>query len=234
MYNWNSENKIKNGKYSGYSGKGGYSSGILKLNSERTLYVYVGESPTSSEGGWNGGGSCRKGGAGGGRSTDISLYGTEGSSEWNTINHIYSRIIVAGGGGGSSHTDYPFLNGGHGGGTNGGNNGNNDAEGGTQTSGNDFGIGGASTNSDNSGGGGGWYGSSAYNDGGWGRGGGGGSGFVYNSSTASNYPSRCKLDSTFYLKDGSAIDGNNDLPTITGTWKEKGHEGNGYAKITPL
>ena len=35
-------------------------------------------------------------GNGGGGGTDISLFG----GDWDSINHLYSRIIVAGGGGG--------------------------------------------------------------------------------------------------------------------------------------
>jgi hypothetical protein len=75
------------------------------------------------------------------------------------------------------------------------------------------------------GGGGGWYGggatssvsdsSSNYNDCN-----GGGSGYVYTSSTASNYPSECTLNSVYYLEGAS---------TTTST-----HTGNGLIKITCL
>ena len=101
-------------------GKGGYSYGILKINTNTAVYTYVGgqgnvSSSTSTSnntsnaiaGGWNGGAgllsgrsdTMYKGSAGG--ATDISLYGTLNSTDWNNTNHLYSRIIVAGGGGSS-------------------------------------------------------------------------------------------------------------------------------------
>ena len=91
--------------YSGKTGKGGYSVGILKLSKETIFYVYVGQKPSSSAGVWNGGGNGKSPGAGGGGSTDISLYGEDGSTQWNNSDHLYSRIIVAGGGGGSGHKE---------------------------------------------------------------------------------------------------------------------------------
>ena len=48
--------------------------------------------------------------------TDISLYG----GEWNSSNHLYSRIIVAGGGGGVAAESSNIV-GGYGGGISGGN-----------------------------------------------------------------------------------------------------------------
>lgn len=85
-------------------------------------------------------------------------------------------------------------------------------------------------------GGGGWYGG-----GGAGNyssssrtpacGGGGGSGYIYTSSTASNYPSGCLLTSTNYLTDAQTIAGNTSFTSPTGT-SETGHTGNGYCRIT--
>lgn len=226
------ENKqqINNGSYSGYAGKGGYSVGTLTLNKETTLYIYVGGSSTTKSGGWNGGGSSKTYGAGGGGSTDISLYGDDGSNEWNTSKHMNSRLIVAGGGGGSSHTTYPGWLGGSGGGDK-GENGGCGQKGGTQTTGYKFGIG-SNANNHSSGGGGGWYGGFAHNGLGWGPGGGGGSGFVYNSSTAENYPSGCILNSSFYLTNSKTMSGNTNIPSTTGIGTEQGHTGNGYAIIT--
>lgn len=71
--------------------------------------------------------------------------------------------------------------------------------------------------------GGGWYGGGggAYESGGRGSGGssgGGGSGYVYTSSTASQYPSGCLLNSSYYLTNASTT-GNS-------------RSGNGYATIT--
>ena len=83
-------------------------------------------------------------------------------------------------------------------------------------------------------GGGGWYGGSGnYPDssGDDDRGGGGGSGYVYTSSTASNYPSGCLLNSNYYLSDSQTIAGNTSFPSTSGG-TETGHQGNGYISIT--
>lgn len=222
-------------------GKGGYSVGTLPLKSRTKLYIHVGQSPTNGIGGWNGGGSTNESYAGGGGATDISLYGSDGSSDWNNSNHLFSRIIVAGGGGGSGNTSFPQNNAGCGGGVNGQNAGGCSNSGGTQkragmsnlSTGQEFGIGGKQTNCCSGGGGGGWYGgaSSDVNNG-CGRGSGGGSGYVYSSSTASNYPSGCRLNSSFYLINATTIDGNCSFPNTSGSSNETGHNGNGYAKIT--
>jgi hypothetical protein len=75
------------------TGKGGYTSGVLKLNEGDTFYIYVGGQ--SAYGGWNGGGQTTYGNGGGG-ATDIRLI----SGEWNNTTSLISRIMVAGGGGG--------------------------------------------------------------------------------------------------------------------------------------
>ena len=85
-------------------------------------------------------------------------------------------------------------------------------------------------------GGGGWYGGGgSYPDysGDDDRGGGGGSGYVYTSSTASNYPSGCLLNSSYYLIDAQTIAGNTAFTSPTGT-NETGHTGNGYIRITAI
>lgn len=235
---WGASGGENNEEYNGetYSinpGKGGYSVGILKLSKTTTLYVYVGGSPRNHLGGWNGGGSAKSPAAGGGGATDISLYCSPNKTEWNSESHLYSRIIVAGGGGGASLDNSSGRKSGCGGGENGG--GNEYAEGGTQNSGYDFGCGKPNTGMPSSGGGGGWHGGGACGGffRGFGGGGGGGSGFVYNSSTASNYPNGCKLDSAFYLTDSKTIAGNTQIPSPSGSGTEDGHSGNGYAKITP-
>lgn len=85
-------------------------------------------------------------------------------------------------------------------------------------------------------GGGGWYGgggsypdSSGDDD----RGGGGGSGYIYTSSTASNYPSGCLLNSSYYLTNASTTAGNAAFTSPTGA-NETGHTGNGYIRITVI
>lgn len=85
-------------------------------------------------------------------------------------------------------------------------------------------------------GGGGWYGGGgSYPDGSGDddRGGGGGSGYVYTSSTASNYPSGCLLNSSYYLTNAQTIAGNTAFASPTGA-NETGHTGNGYVRITVI
>ena len=121
----------------------------------------------------------------------------------------------------------------------------NGGQGATQTAGGtgnnhgSFGQGGVGSNGNGGyggAGGGGWYGGSgtvpdgSYDDD---RGGGGGSGYVYTSSTASNYPSGCLLNSSYYLIDAQTIAGNTAFTSPTGT-NETGHTGNGYIRITAI
>lgn len=211
----------------GYSnavgGKGGYSSGIITLSREATLYVYVGGNPGSTvAGGFNGGGSGNKnrsdnGGGGGG--TDMRIGSTS----------LYARVIVAGGGGGGCHAGTT----GYGGGITGGG-----SYPGGQTyagSGGSFGQGAnivAASGYPTGGAGGGWYGgggltngASAY------QGNGGGSGYVYTADTASSYPSGCQLNRSYYLTDAATMAGNTPFPAPSGG-TETGHSGHGYAKIT--
>lgn len=212
-------------------GKGGYSIGTISLNTKITLYIYVGGRGVSSEasgsgairaGGFNGGGSGRDwsstnhGGSGGAGATDIRI----------NQDSFYARVIVAGGGGGASDDG----NGGSGGGVSGISTG---ASAGTETSGSGFGQAAASsyTSGECGGGGGGWYG--GYGGGSENIPGGGGSGYVYISSTASNYPSGCLLNSSYYLSDAKTIAGNNSFISPTGSF-ETGHSGNGYCRITVI
>lgn len=63
--------------------------------------------------------------------------------------------------------------------------------------------------------------------------GGGGSGYVYTSSTKSNYPSGCLLNESYYLTDASTTAGNVAFTSPTGT-SETGHTGDGYCRITVI
>lgn len=82
------------------------------------------------------------------------------------------------------------------------------------------------------GGGGGFYGGGAGRENsGFGS---GGSGYVYTSSTASNYPSGCLLNSLYYLTNAETKAGNTSFPSPTSNGNETGHSGNGYARITPI
>ena len=97
-------------------GTGGVTTGILKLSSDKTLYLYVGGKGINISkngcinGGWNGGGSaCSSNGqCSGGGATDIRL---SNNSEYK------DRIIIAGGGGGagSGSTNNIKYQGGYGG-----------------------------------------------------------------------------------------------------------------------
>ena len=230
----------------GTGGKGGYSVGTLNATSGiLSIYVYVGGmgscGPSSggiAHGGWNGGGSSWRGAnaaAGGGGGTDIRVNG----------NTLYNRIIVAGGGGGGGEDSGDGV--GYGGGLQGGNeasghNSANPEHGGTQTEagkGGAFGLG-ANTRCDGGGGGGGWYGGGTNkgqlelptsDDSSDAGGGAGGSGYVYTSSSASDYPGGCRLNSSLYLTSAQTIAGNTSFPA-TGGGNETGHSGNGYARIT--
>jgi len=235
------EKKYMNGK----GGKGGYAKGTITLNESTNLYIYVGGAgdskigTTTIDGGFNGGGAGYTGsnnksyvGSGGG-ATDIRI----------STDSLYSRVIVAGGGGGAGSWQdaYPST-GGYGGGETGGsasNNAGNVGSGGTQiaagtnaanNAAGGFGVGGSLTSgTSGGGGGGGWYGGGSGNRNG--AGGGGGSGYVYISSTSSNYPSGCLLNSSYYLTSTENKAGNQSFADPDGA-TVTGHSGNGYARIT--
>ena len=229
-------------KNSYWGGRGGYSIGILSLSVPTTIYLYTGGHGSYSSdsergkivnGGFNGGGSSRirwytsayTSGGGGGGASDIRI----GSDS------LYARVIVAGGGGGGAGESNSSVKQG------GGLTGNSAVEEykATQTkagTNGSFGQGANSTGSGSynygpGGGGGGWYGGGAsinvsdgsadyrtYN--------GGGSGYVYTSSTASNYPSGCLLNSNYYLTNAST--------TIEYSKTNPGGTYDGYIRITVL
>ena len=234
--------------------KGGYASGYLYTEKKTKAFVTVGgegkecSNNAFGDGGFNGGGKCRgktlvKYNSGGG-ATDIRV-------EENDINH---RIIVAGGAGGTStggsfgsSSDNSLL---YGGGEKGGEgSGTSDGKAGTATSGGScasgqtcsqgtFGYGGSITaNIDKgNGGGGGWYGgaSGASPSAGTAGDAGGGSGFVltegnYKTAGPNNYAFRNDLK--YVLTNTTLANGNSNSPSTSGGI-EKGHSGNGYAKIT--
>lgn len=230
-------------------GNGGYSTGILALSSDTICYLYTGsggyskvESTVFNGGGMAEASSNYNSGSGGGAS-DIRI----------GQDSLYARVIVAGGGGGGAGANETTFIGGYGGGTSGGgavtnSSGaqNNTVTGGGATSAGtssnpgsykglngSFGVGGSYSGAgarSGGGGGGGWYGGAA---GSYGNAGGGGSGYVYTSSTASNYPSGCLLNSSYYLTNAQTIAGNTAFTSPTGT-SETGHTGNGYIRITVI
>lgn len=221
----------------GMGGKGGYSAGTITLNQKTLIYIYTGGVGSISgngkaDGGFPNGGSSwasstSEGAGGGGGSSDIRI-GTDS---------LYARVIVAGGGGGGGEDN---ETGGYGGGETGGTSGSGTPGSQTAPSGY-FGIGGH-TSYDGGGGGGGWYG--AYPAGGQTTpatgssgsdtsGSPGESGYVYTSATASNYPSGCLLNSSYYLSAAKTIAGNTSFTSPTGS-SETGHSGNGYCRITVI
>lgn len=210
-----------------YGGKGGKAVGTLKLTADTKIYARVGGSGNTggTNGGFNGGGRRNKYNGGGG-ATDVRI----GSDS------LYARVIVAGGGGsdgatsrgggtgggttGGNTTASNYGTGGYGA-TQTGNSGGSSYVVSSQSTSTTtqagiyagFGFGGNGiyrSNGCGGAGGGGWYGGSGtYPDssGDDDKGGGGGSGYVYTSSTASNYPSGCLLNSSYYLSDTSMSNG---------------------------
>ena len=103
------------GKITTTGGKGAYASGILSLKRRRRFFVYVGTKGSDGSatyksvapGGWNGGGNGgpdddNDGSGGGGGASDIRLV----SGEWNSMDSLLSRIILASGGSGSAYDGY--------------------------------------------------------------------------------------------------------------------------------
>ena len=234
-------------------GKGGYAIGTLTLTRPTNIYVYVGGSGQTGKtaGGFNGGGK-RGTFNGGGGATDFRI----------EQDSLYARVIVAGGGASDgSSSKYGGAGGGTVGqatlassyGTNNGPGNTTYSGSGTTTTaasqsatttgstdiygGFGFGGNGVVRSSGYGGaGGGGWYGGSGtYPDGSGDddKGGAGGSGYVYTSSTASQYPSGCLLNSEYYLADASTTIGTSSFVSTSGA-SETGHTGDGYARITVL
>lgn len=221
-----------------HGGHGGYSVGTLTLKANTQLFIYSGGSGNTggTSGGFNGGGS-RSTYNGGGGGSDIRI----------GQDSLYARVIVAGGGGSDGASS---KTGGYGGGETGGAATSGYGSGGgagTQTAGGSggsnnsgtFGAGGEGLHRSSGyggAGGGGWYGgggcypdSSGDDD----KGGGGGSGYVYTSTTATNYPTGCLLNSAYYLTEAQTIAGNASMPSTSGS-TETGHQGNGYVRITVI
>ena len=249
---WGAEGGTATNNYGGY---GGYSVGTLTLTDESTvLYIqvggypaFVGDDRVVVPGGYNGGGNgynryyndTATYGQGGGGGTDIRI----------GQDSLYARVIVAGGGGGSASNGNERAKK-YGGGLDGGCEASayqahqTPSTGSTNVNFGTFGQGGAATTEGGNykygsgGGGGGWYGGAAsnrysdsettlraYN--------GGGSGYVYTADTATNYPSGCLLNSSYYLTEAQTIAGNTSFPSPNGE-TETGHTSNGYARITVL
>ena len=247
-----------------HGGYGGYTSGIINLAENQTLYIYVGASNICKEGttgytdiAFNGGG--RSGDysweeryfCGGGGATDVRLY----NGIWNNFNSLKSRIMVAGGGGGADwYTSYYSAVGGSAGGLESYIGYKNQAaevvlNSSSQKSGHLFGIG---KDSATNGGGGGYYGGNAAN---W-TGGAGGSSFISGHNGCDAIKKESTEDniihtgqsihySGLYFTNTVMIDGNGynwtsekgdciGMPSHDESTKMVGNLGNGYAKITLL
>ena len=168
---------------------------------------------TSGITGKNSGQSTYGGKAGGaGTATTAGTAGSVSTSTTSSTDNTY----CAGGGGGAGGGWY-------GGGGGGGGSLTQSSQRGTAGNSGSFGIGGKGGTS---------YSSceTAYYGSGGGSGG-GGSGYVYTSSAATNYPSGCLLNSSYYLTDASTIAGDQSFTDNSGS-TVTGHSGNGYARIT--
>ena len=98
-------------------GRGGFVSGLIHLESDETLFLFVGEQGSKNNNSvtFNGGGgsalfspsgdNTQSYAYSGGGSTDVRLFG----GSWNSFNGLKSRIIVAGGGGGGSNFIYNSI-----------------------------------------------------------------------------------------------------------------------------
>lgn len=222
----------------GRGGYGGYSYGTLTLNDKTNIFVYTGGAGSSNLSSGIANGGFPNGGSAWASSSSEPAGGGGGSSDIRIgQDSLYARVIVAGGGGGGGEDN---ETGGYGGGTSGGTSGSGTAGSQTAPSGY-FGIGGH-TSYDGGGGGGGWYGAqpnggrttpATSNSGSDTSGSPGGSGYVYTASTASNYPSGCLLNSSYYLTDAQTIAGDTSFTSPSGS-SETGHSGNGYCRITVI
>ena len=238
---WGAQGGSYNSSY--YGGYGGYSTGIVFLNKNEQLKIYVGSTATSSIGGYNGGGngSSYVGISGGGGATHIAT----SSGLLSTLSEKRDNILIVAGGGGGS-----FYEGGTGaiGGSAGGYLGNNGLYynrgvpyGGSQVSGGvnadsssiggSFGQGGTYT-SYSAGGGAGFYGGAAggtdrANQGDYGTGG-GGSGYIGNALLTNKvmYCYNCTASSDAATKTISTT------CTKSSPTENCNKQGNGYAKVT--
>ena len=87
------------GAKSGHAGgRGAYTSGVIYLEENTTLYFYIGTQPKNNKGGDGGGGNPNSTTAGGGGATDVRTM----SGTW-AASYKY-RIMVAAGGGGATTT----------------------------------------------------------------------------------------------------------------------------------
>ena len=240
------------GKPGSEGGKGGYVRGFIRLYSSQTLFIYVGEQGKSGSATppYNGGGHSQHSGGG---ASDVRLIG----GEWNNIDSLKSRIIVAGAGGGGDDDQTLGDQGGAGGGTEGFSSLIGKGKGGKQFEGGEgdvkgsFGKGGGNSNSGdglttfpdgNGAGGGGYFGGGGSMNPIY-YGGGGGSSFISGhpecqaiNNTSTNVDQMIMLNSNVHYSGlrffrSEIIDGNSTMPSPFGQ-NELGHSGDGAVRIT--
>ena len=236
-----------------------YAGGIGADVTGKSATAYAGGFNGGGNGGALASSSSGTNGAGGGGASDIrigstSLYarvivaGGGGGAAWYS-NTISTALGGAGGGvsggaaaiGGSSNSTY-FVVAQPGSATAGGAGGQATSTSyGTTGNTGTFGQGGNGPSNSSSlinsgaGGGGGWYGGGsgfAAKSGNQGHGA-GGSGYVYTSSTASNYPPGCELNSTHYLTSASTTIGTSSFTNFSGS-TVTGNAGAGACRIKVL
>ena len=224
-------------------GKGAYTSGIINFRRKRQIYLFIGEYGKSNyqTDTFNGG---SPGQFGGGGATDIRIV----DGNWDDLDSLKSRIMVAAAGGGPDGSE----NGGAGGrlfgidSDNGNGKGANQTHGGIGYDNGSFGKGGGHVSTGelgNGGGGSGYYGGGSSQNPGTYAGGGG-------SSFISGHPGCDAIDASYtednpkhtgqpihysglFFTNTQMIDGNNEMPSPTGG-TEIGHLLNGAVRISCL
>jgi hypothetical protein len=225
--------------------KGAYTSGIIHLNANEIIYIYVGEGLSSVSNGTSfNGGTADVGGWPGGGATDFRLV----NGNWNDATSLTSRIMVAAGSGAGSGNNTINLGAGgalsglSGGGTAGG---TQIAAGSRQVA--TYANSGFGLANGGCPGGGGYYGGGGST---CANGGGGGSSYIsgytgcvaITSASDTTPKSGCTTGTTdincSYHYSGKIFTnpimkaGNEVMPTHDGTNTMIGNSGNGYAKIT--
>ncbi len=239
-------------------GQGAYTKGSIHLKKGDTFYVYVGEkgknNRTVSFNGGGYGGYGKEIGWSGGGATDIRLM----NGNWNNLEGLKSRVMVAGGGGGVASVEYNTAGGGgsYAGGFTGDNGGyysghpysNQEGKGGSQildgAKGNNIygGTGTAYTGSFEIGGNNdttshGYGAGGSTQSGGTGQGGGGGSSFI-SGHTGCNAVSKEGIPtgqanhySGYIFKNTSLLGGRDKMPNPRSQGDMTGNDNNGYVRI---
>ena len=227
-------------------GKGGYSSGKIKLKKGQTINIYVGAAGVYGQttGAYNGGGGSGPYGAGGGGATHIALTARGELKNYNAYRS--DVLIVAGGGGGSGSDWYNRSAGGSGGGVSGGTAeqfntrgvffADTKAGGGTQSSGGAAGVIHAIVDGDNQNGGKKYNWTNEGESGSFGQGGKGKNYPYYKNKSYINYGSGGGggwYGGGSTVENGGAGGGSGHIGGVTeGQMSNGTNSGNGWAKIT--